>query len=317
MPASTTGTPVRPDRQASSSRRLRRHRAAAGPVVLPRQVRSHGQDLVVEVAPAELPQEGLGPAALPRPGEELAGGKAAEMEIGAEPGAGGWIERLVALVLGDAVASQPVVQVRAAGGLASGRQLRRRLLAREPVERRNPAGANALRHPQLAWRRQRIGACPGAPGAPVGSEDAVMVAACGYELTRWNDRDPRERAHRDAGLLAGPLEPLLPPVRVPAHVLRDVERVGARVAGDLEGLLHRVPPPDDQPRAALPQGMVEIVKRVEQEGDPVRRPAPSGEEGVVDHEERHHLAAPGGRGEARVVPNPQIAREEDHGRHAW
>lgn len=140
-----------------------------------------------------------------------------------------------------------------------------------------------------------------------------MVAAGGYELAGWNDRDPRERSQRDPGFATGSLEPRLPPVRVAADILRDVDRVGSGAASHLEGRVGGVSSPDQQSSAAVPEGAVEIVKGIEQEGDPVRGSAPAREKVLIEDEERDDVPAPRGRGQRRVVANAQIPGEENEG----
>ena len=216
-------------------------------------------------------------------------------------------------VLREAVPSKPALEPLPRGALAAARQARRGLRPGEAAVRRDPAHRQAARQPQDPRCSQYARARPRAPHAPVRGEDAVVVASGGYELARWNDRDSRERPQRDAGFAAGSLEPLLPPVRVAADVLRNVDRVGAGTAGHLEGGLHRISPPDQQFRATLPKRLVEIAKRIEQEGDPVRGSAPAREQHLVEDEERDDIPAARGRGQRRVVANAQIPGEENDG----
>jgi hypothetical protein len=57
----------------------------ARPVVAPGGVGSRHEGLVVEVTPAELPDERLGTAASREFGQDLERGDAAEVEVGADP----------------------------------------------------------------------------------------------------------------------------------------------------------------------------------------------------------------------------------------
>ena len=196
---------------------------------------------------------------------------------------------------------------------AAGRQARRGLRPGQPAVRRDSPHRLPGRHPQDARGGERPRTRPRPPSAPVRGEDSIVVAAGGYELPGWDDGDPGERSQRDPGFPAGPLESRLPLVGVGADVLRDVDRVGSRVAGHVERLLHRIASPNQQLRAALPERAVEIAKGVEQEADPVRGSAPAREQRVVEDEEGDEVPPPRGRGQRRVVANTQIPGEENDG----
>ena len=149
---------MRPSRQASKHLLVVAPARGARPQVLARGLGPRGEQLVVEVAPAELADERLGALALERAGDHLAGRDAAEVEIGREPGGrvGGEVVRELA------VAREPVVEPRLepppAGGLAARRQLGRERAVDEVAEQRQPPGREAVRQGEPLGGGQQIAA---------------------------------------------------------------------------------------------------------------------------------------------------------------
>lgn len=83
------------------------------------------------------------------------------------------------------------------------------------------------------------------------------------------------------------LEATLALLRVGAHVLGDVDGVSPVLEGDPDGLADDVAAPDCEARPERREGAPQVLKRVEQEGDPVRC-AEAPRQPLVEHEERHH-----------------------------
>ena len=115
-----------------------------------------------------------------------------------------------------------------------------------------------------------------------------------------------------------PRESVRAPARVRAHVLREVDAVGAGLLCAALDLARDLSAPDDESPPSPRNRPVEVVQRVEEEGDAVRR-AEAFEHRVVEDEQRHDvLALRAGRVERGVVVHAQVAREEDDsGRHQF
>ncbi len=161
---------------------------AARAVVAPRQGRERGQHLVVEVAPAELPHEGLAAARLARLDGELERADAAPADVGAEPGgAVARRGRRGRLRSADSVAEEgahALAGLRLAARLA----VRGRRAVGQLAERRQLARGEARRHAQLARRAEPLAPGRRAPGAVVGTEDLEVVAAGGGHRAGLEDR---------------------------------------------------------------------------------------------------------------------------------
>ena len=117
------------------------------------------------------------------------------------------------LVLGEA-AREPALQQREPGALAARRQLGRGGVAgaEEAFERWERAGADPVRERDAARRRRAFEARQRAPGAPVGREDAVVIApAGGGERARRHDGDTGEDAQLDPLPRAGLTQPRAAP----------------------------------------------------------------------------------------------------------
>ena len=84
MPASTSGKPVRPSFQSAKSSASSLPAIAARAVVFARDGGECGRHLMVEVAPAELADEGLTAWPTGGPPRHLDGREAAEVQVGAE-----------------------------------------------------------------------------------------------------------------------------------------------------------------------------------------------------------------------------------------
>ena len=91
----------------------------------------------------------------------------------------------------------------------------------------------------------------GAPAFPVRSEDAErIIRVAGRDVLRGDDRDPRERAHRDALFLGYALESALPSLGEGAHVLAQMDATRPGLDRDPDRLRDAVPAADDQGAAA-------------------------------------------------------------------
>lgn len=193
-------------------------------IVLPRGLGPGRQELGVEVAPAELPDEGAGPGALARPLEDLERGEAAEVEIGTEPRGGVGREIVVQpAVLRDAVpeeAFEPPPPL----ALSTPRELGRARAGCDLGERGEPALAEPARQDDLPGRGLESSAGRRAPLPPVRSEDAVVIRARRCEVSGRDDRHPGQDAQLDPLLVADALEPLLARLGVRADVVADADR---------------------------------------------------------------------------------------------
>ena len=133
----------------------------------------------------------------------------------------------------------------------------------------------------------------------------------GREVSGRDDRDARE--HPELDPRATERRPQPPPalLRVRAHVCGDVHSVGTHILSGSDRLRDDITAAEDELRAALAQLCVQILERVDEEGDTVRRPERR-EHGVVQDEERHDLLRAVDRSaERRVVVDAKIAREQN------
>ena len=210
MPASTSGKPVRPSVHASnaSSSSLPLERSAVARLeLLVRVVGVMEQQLLVEVAPAELAAKRLRALAARQPLLQLARRDAAEAQVGREPRGAVAPERVVVVgVVAHAVA-------RGSATSARGRRPRPRASARRPPARGRASRATGIRplarpgrqRRQLARRRPHL--APGllGPAPVVGREDGVRLSLLGPDLAGLVDRrEPRMRAQLHAGVPAAP-----------------------------------------------------------------------------------------------------------------
>lgn len=130
-----------------------------------------------------------------------------------------------------------------------------------------------------------------------------------------DNRDAGQDSEGDSPLLASPGQAALATLSVEAHVGADVKSIGFAFPDDGQGLLDHPAAPDDQPPPALAQGTIEIGEAVRQEGQAVRRSARPAQQGVIEHERGHYPPRlPGGGAERGLVPDPEIACEQDDSR---
>ena len=281
----------------------------ARPVIGRGDVREGGRDLVKEVTPGQLPTELL--AARPRPRRPREGerGNAAEPQVGAQPGrlVAGQVVPLVAVALERSVqpdAGQVAPRSLTAGG-ETGRATRR--------PRREVARLDPRRHGKGSRRLAGLPPGRGAPGAPVGREDPVVIPAGRPDVSGGHDRVARRHRKRDPVAGALPCQPLLTSRRVPGDVAGDEDGDRPRLRGHADHLGDWLAPADHQVAAERAQFFPQRRHRLGEEPRPVRR---HGQRRVHD-EERHHLtAARAGVGQRRVVVNSQVTGEEhDSGVH--
>ena len=305
------GAPLGPGRQ-----RVRRRTAscsvAPAPVGRRGDLREGGGDLVVEVPPAELPDERARPGRRPRFGHRQRR-HAAEAQVRAEPG--------------GVVAGQVVVDVVVPGqGRAASPRSRRRAT---PSRRRRPRPATrrpAASGSRPAWtpsgsRDPRCGAASSsrqlyaAQAAVVRGEDPVVVAAAaGRSAPGSTTVDAGEEPQVQPVPLALGAQPPLPAAGVPADVggerrpPRRRPRRASRIVSATGSPCRttRSPPrPRSASRRSARPWCRKRVRLAERSGQ--RR---------VEHVQRHHpVERRAGGGERRVVVHPQVAGEQ-HDRRA-
>ena len=279
--------------------------------ILLRELRSGCQQLVVEVAPAELPHERLRVPVVERPRDHLPGRDAAEVEIRREPRSRVGAEIVGELRVACKPAVEPRVETPAAGSLAPGRQLRGGSASYQLVGLGQRPGLEPIRERDPRRRREDVSPRFLAPAPPVGREDAEVVVARGREVAGRDDRDAGEHLELDPRAPERRPQPPFALLGVRAHVCGDVNCLGTHVLGGSDRLRHDIAAADDELRAALAQPCVQIPERADQEGDAVRRPERC-EHGVVQNEERHDLLRAFDRSaERRVVVDAKIAREQN------
>ena len=250
MPASTSGKPVRPSHHAVEALLVVAPAGAARPQVLVREAGLRGEQLVVEVAPAELADERLRTLPRERPRDDFAGRDAAEVEIGREPRGRVGGEIVGELRVAEESVVEPALEPPAACCLAAGRKHGRRRAALqlgprsqlEPVGKRDPLRS-----------RQHLAARLLAPAPPVGREDAVVVAARGREVAGRDHGHTGEDLQLDPSARKRCTQPPLTLLRICAHVLAEEDRLGAGVLGDPDGLREDVATPDDEGASTLAQ----------------------------------------------------------------
>lgn len=282
--------------------------------VAARRARIRREQLVVEVAPAQLPNERLATFPSERALGDLERGHAAEMEVGGE--ARGALDREVvtALVVARKSRPQPALQPGPAVGFAATWKTGGGCPSAGQVEEPgSEAERDALEQRRRARGLQHRSPRRRAPAPPVRPEHAERpVRPARGEVARRDDRDARERPHLEACIRGGPAEPLLASARERTHVLGQVDGPGTGLGCNPERLLHGVAATDDEPAPTLPQGRCEVRERVEQEGHAVRC-AKAAQNRVVQDEQGHDGGAPLACARERgVVVQPQVAREEHH-----
>ncbi len=97
---------------------------------------------------------------------------------------------------------------------------------------------------------------------------------------------------------------------VAGDVVTEMHAGGSGLVHEAGDLRRPFAPPDDQGAAQLSQRRIQIGEALDQEVEPVRSPARAGQECLVDDEDRHHVLGRRGRGQGRVVADPEIARED-------
>ncbi len=203
------------------------------------------QQLQVEIAPAELPNEGLGDRALgARPRHDLGRGDAAEVQVRAQPRRS-FPREFVArgLVLVHATA-QPRVEAPS----------RLRLAAAQPGWcGREVAGVDAPRKRHTPRGVERGGQRLVAPTPPIGREDAVVVSVGRNELTRRHRGDRVLDSKLDPLAAAGKREPLLSALRVRAGICADEDDARRGSMCNAQRFFDRVPAADHEVSAALAQ----------------------------------------------------------------
>ena len=270
---------------------------------------------MVEVAPAELPHEGLAARCLARALRHLERRDAAEVKVGRQTRCA--LDREVvapALVLPEAVA-HPACEPRPALRLAAQGKVRGGV----PTGERPGSGKRRV-VPRRARRDRRGRGQHRAPGRhvpplPVGREDPVGSACLARrDVSRRDDRDPRERLDRDPVLRRRSAQPMLSLLGERAHVLAQVDASRPGLHGETDRLRDGVTAANDEVTTPLDQRVPQVGQRVEEERDPIRR-TEAGEDTVVEDEERHDLGRAGHRRmEGGVVVHAEVACEEDDGR---
>jgi hypothetical protein len=221
----------------------------AWPVIGRGDVLERGRDLVEEVTPGQLPTELLAARPRPRRPRECERGNAPEPQVGAQPGGlvAGQVVPLVAVTL------EPFVQPAAGHGatrpLTAGREVAgaTRRLSREV------AGLDPRREGKASRRLAGLPPGRGAPGPPVGREDAVVAAAGRPDVPGGHDRVARRDRKRYPVPGALSCQALLTSRRVPRDVAGDEDGPRRRLPGQPDHLGDRVAPADHQVAAELAQ----------------------------------------------------------------
>ena len=158
MPASTIGMPVRPSRHTPNASGSRRQLRVARPVVGVREIRTVGEHLAMEVAPAELACEVLARRAALAALEHGPRREAAEVQVGAEPRGRVPGEVVVVLVVVLEVTRGEAGQALAARRLAVRREA-------HATREETGAGRRIAGSPRGAAMRRGVVAAPGSGSA--------------------------------------------------------------------------------------------------------------------------------------------------------
>lgn len=267
----------------------------------------------MELAPAQLPYERLGPGAagLPRPVHQLDGGQGAEVQVRRE--ARGAVARQVVVLL----------LVRTEPAPPPGRErLARRLLPalREPLRHaghaaavRDPLRPGPRGHPYRTRRTEHIAQALPRPAPEVRGEHGEVVRGGGRDGTgRHRGDHPVVDAQPPPAGLQRLAQPFLAAPGVRADARSDVDLVRTGLRCDRAHLLGHVPGPDDEPAAPVAQPGVEVAQAAGEEGAPVRGVEAGRLDRAVPDEQGHDLVGGRERGpQRRVVVQAEIGGEQD------
>ena len=289
IPASTTGIPVRPSCQADQRLRvgppLLGHRADR----LGRQSRVRGGDLVVEVTPAQLPDELLGrpgrPArsAPPPAGTGIRSGGTRSAGRCGRPPVRSWLSGYAPtwpsqalrrwrpatspprIGSGDGSLAVPAASSGSSPGSTDGSSASRRGVGETLTPQRLSPHPPVRREDLVRWYHHRRGA---AGRAGRRSPQAGRSTTAGPRSHAVRSRASRRRAYGlTSPAIAMPSAPTSP--------------------GQPHRLGDRITVADHQVTAALAQGGPQVGQRLGQEPAPVR----PGPDRRVEHEQRHHVSA--------------------------
>ena len=161
-------------------------------------------------------------------------------------------------------------------------------------------GRSLLRPPGMA-----------APRPPVGREHLEVVTPGRHQLARRDHGGASEVPDVEPFPVRRRVEPSLAGGGEARHIRRGEHRAGAGPAHHLGADGDRVAPADDEVAAEAAKRLAEIAKRVEQERQAIRGGIPAPDDVVVEHEQREHpFGRAGGRGQRRVIIDPQVAGEQ-------
>ncbi len=175
--------------------------------------------------------------------------------------------------------------------------------------------AETIGHRETPRRRRERAQRQRAPSRPVRREDAEVIAARRSHRAGCDDHHARERPKLHAVLRARRGQTALAAPRKGADVGAREHRVRVGRPRDRERLAGRLAATDDEAAAERAQGAIEIRERREEELEAVGPRVATGEQRVVEHEQRHDALARVRRLRERgMVVHAQIAREEHDGR---
>lgn len=140
------------------------------------------------------------------------------MQVRAEPGRPVACQIVVLVAVPGQIGVQPVAEASATSGFPALHHVRRRRAIGEVGEFRQLSWPYGRRYQYLTRRGSDVTPCSGVPGAPVWRENLVVPSGSRGDIAGWHDGDPGAQPKVQAMLLAGLLQPPLPPARVRADV---------------------------------------------------------------------------------------------------
>jgi hypothetical protein len=144
----------------------------------------------------------------------------------------------------------------------------------------------------------------------------MVTAAGGPQVTRRDDRDARADGQVQPGRLARRGEPAAAARSQSADVVSAEHALGTGLARQPDHLGYRVAAPDDKVSSAPSQREPQVCESLEQEPGPVRRRRGTGQQPVVQDEQRQDRGGMAESGiQRRVVAQPQVPGEQ-HDRQA-
>jgi hypothetical protein len=273
----------------------------------PRVAREVRQDLVEEVAPAELATKGVRAGAAAEALVELARGDAAEVQVGRQPRGALARQGVVRVAVAAHAVGEEAPHPLAARPLAAGQRLRDLLLQSERGQRRQPSLAHPGRQRrQPARRAQHRPALGAKPGAVKRREHRVRPAGLGA----WRLVDDAEPGvQHEIG------HPRVASRRERTGVGSGVDSRGADLAGQPREFALGSPVPDDEAAAALAQRMIQIAQALEQELRPRPGRVAAAQETIVEAEHRDHATVLERRVQGGVIGDAQIPAVPEQGGH--